>query len=242
MGRRVPAFWRRSTAVLVAASPFLFLAAFALEPLVQQGIGSFFDWYDLKPDSWAGLHQYHLVLDDPVARSALLHTVVYVSLTVPSEVGLGLMGAWLVTRVRQGRSLFTAVYVLPLVIPWTSASTMILGFFNAGGILDDLRADFLGQHQPALWFASPRLAFAVIVAAGIWKGTPWCFLLIVAALKACPPDIFEAGRVDGARGASYWLRLVGPALRPMLVFVTIFRIFAEAQTYTLVGLLTSAIR
>jgi multiple sugar transport system permease protein len=239
MGTRTALSWCRHTPyILVVAAPFLFLAAFALEPLLQQGVGSFFNWYDLKPNTWAGLRQYRLVFADPVARSALLHTVVYVALTVPVEIGLGLFCAWLVTRVRWGRPLFTAVFVLPLVIPWTSASTMLLGFFNADGVLDDLRADFLGQHQPVLWFQDPKLAFAVIALAGIWKGTPWCFLLLLAALSACSADIFEAGRVDGARGLSFWLRVVVPALWPMLLFVTVFRIFAEAQTYTSVVLLT----
>ncbi|HTW08686.1 MAG TPA: sugar ABC transporter permease, partial [Acidimicrobiales bacterium] len=173
-----------------------------------------------------------------MARSAVVHTVVYVALTVPCEVGLGLIGAWLVTRIKRGRPVLLALLALPLAIPWTSASTMFLGFFNSGGVLDDLRAELLGAHRPVLWFQDPKLAFAVIVGAGIWKGTPWCFLLLVAALNSCPPDIFEAGRVDGARGLSYWSRVVVPAVRAMLVFVTVFRIFAEAQTYTSVALLT----
>ena len=78
----------------------------------------------------------------------------------------------------------------------------------------------------------------VIVLLGIWKGAPWCYLLLVGALMASPPDIFEAARVDGASGARFWRNIVVPSVRPMLVFVCIFRVLAEAQMLTSVDLLT----
>lgn len=221
-----------------AGAAFAFLVAFALEPLVQQAVGGFFDWHDVRPSAWAGLHEYSAVLADPTARSALVHTVVYVALTVPLEVYIGLAGAWLVSHLRRGKRLLTAVYVVPLAVPWASVATLMLGFFNAGGVLDSLRADVFGSHQLVLWLQDPTLAFAVIVLVGVWKGSPWCFLLMLAALGTCNDEVFEAGRVDGARGLSFWLRVVVPAIWPMLVFVTIFRVFGEAQTYTSVALLT----
>jgi ABC-type sugar transport system permease subunit len=233
-----PRWYKRGVLVLLAASPFVFLAAFALEPLVQQGVGSFFNWYDLKPDTFAGLRDYRDVFADSIARGALLHTVVYVAITVPLEVGLGLFGAWMVLRVRRGRAVLMALFVVPLVIPWTQAANLFLGFFNSGGVLDGIRAHLFGAHHPVLWFQSPRLAFAVIVLIGTWKGAPWCFLLMFAAISASRADIFEAGRMDGARGVYYWLHVVVPSVWPMLVFVTVFRTFVEAQTYASVALLT----
>jgi ABC-type sugar transport system permease subunit len=239
---RGPGTWsgryHRAVVVLVAGAPFVFLAAFALEPLVQQGVGSFFNWYDLKPNTFAGLRDYRDVFADSIARGALLHTLVYVAITVPLEVGLGFFGAWMVLRVRRGRAVLMALYVLPLVIPWEPAANLFLGFFNYGGVLDGIRAHLFGADHAVLWFQNPRLAFAVIVLMGAWKGAPWCFLLMFAAMSASRADLFEAGRMDGARGLSYWLYVVVPAVWPMLVFVTVFRTFVEAQTYASVALVT----
>lgn len=78
----------------------------------------------------------------------------------------------------------------------------------------------------------------MIVFVGIWKGAPWCFLLMLAAFSTAPVQLFEAGRVDGARGVSYWRYVVIPTVWPMLVFVTIFRLFTEAQMVASVNLLT----
>ena len=96
----------------------------------------------------------------------------------------------------------------------------------------------IGDTTPLAWNQDPRLGFGVIVFVGIWKGAPWCFLLMLAAFSTAPAELFEAGRMDGGRGLSYWRYVVIPTVLPMLVFVTIFRLFTEAQMAQSVDLLT----
>ncbi len=67
--RRRPALsWQSAAAGVVLAFPFVFLAAFALYPLLQQAIGSLFRWYDLRPSAFAGLSDYSQALRDPRGR------------------------------------------------------------------------------------------------------------------------------------------------------------------------------
>src|SRR5271156_4591481 len=110
--------WALGAAWLLAlAIPFLFLLFASVGPLIDQAVGSFFNWYDVRPVSFAGFHYYGQVLADPTASAAIAHTAIYVAITVPVEVVLGLAGAWLVYRARRGRGALTALFVLPLVIP-----------------------------------------------------------------------------------------------------------------------------
>jgi ABC-type sugar transport system permease subunit len=54
----------------------------AVYPLLQQLYGSFLSWYQFRPSSFTGLANYSRLLDDPIARLAALHTVIYVLGTV----------------------------------------------------------------------------------------------------------------------------------------------------------------
>ena len=234
--RRRPAL--RMAWLLALSIPFLFLLFASVGPLVDQAVGSFFNWYDVHPASFAGFHYYAVVLSDPMASAAFAHTAIYVAITVPVEVLLGVGGAWLVYRARRGRSVLTTLYVLPLVIPWSSTATLFSGILGASSGFDGFLARLVGDTTPLAWDLDPRLAFEVIVFVGIWKGTPWCFLLVLAAFSTAPAQLFEAGRIDGARGLSYWRYVVIPTVGPMLIFVTIFRLFTEAQTTQSVDLLT----
>lgn len=81
-----------------ARYPLCFLVVRLRRPLVDQAAGSFFNWYDIHPASFAGFHYYGEVLADPMASAALVHTAIYVGVAVPVEVVLGVAGAWLVYR------------------------------------------------------------------------------------------------------------------------------------------------
>jgi ABC-type glycerol-3-phosphate transport system permease component len=231
--RALGALWLAALTV-----PFTFLLFASVGPLADQAFGSFFNWYDIHPNSFAGLHYYGKVLADPTASAALAHTAIYVGITVPVEVVLGLAGAWLVYRARRGRALLTALFVLPLVVPWSSTATLFTGVLNATSGIDAVLDRLIGATTPLVWDLNPRIGFGVIVWAGIWKGAPWCFLLMFAAFSTAPVQLFEAGRVDGAGGPSYWRYVVIPTVAPMLVFVTVFRLFTEAQMAQSVDLLT----
>jgi ABC-type glycerol-3-phosphate transport system permease component len=203
----------------VTAVPFLFLAAFTIYPLLQQFYGSFYFWYQLQPSAFTGLANYWRLFDDPVARLAALHTVIYVLCAVPCEVGLGLAAASLTLRARRGQAVLAALFILPLVVPWGTAADL-----------------FLALPQP--WYDRPLPAFAILVVISIWKGVPWCYLLLLGALSIAPAEVFEAARIDGARGVVFWRRILIPAIRPMFVFVIVLRIVIEAQNLTPVELLT----
>ncbi len=237
MTRGVP--WRRAAFVVAAGFPFVFLAAFVAYPLWQEIGGSFSGWYQLKPHGFDGARNYVSLFHDVVARVAALHSAVYLLLTVPAEVVLGLAAAWMTLRVRRGQGLLAVVFLLPLVVPWTVAGALFFGLFNIHGIVDQLSQDVFGGGSSFIWLDHARLAFAVIVVFGVWKGAPWCYLLLLGALSTCPEPIFEAARIDGARGFCFWWRVVLPAIRPMLVFVIVLRLLAEAQTYNSVAMLTN---
>jgi multiple sugar transport system permease protein len=231
--------WRRVAFVVATGFPFVFLAAFVAYPLWQQLEGSFTGWYQLKPHGFDGARNYVALFHDVVARAAALHSVVYLLLTVPIEVALGLAAAWMTLRVKRGQGLLAVVFLVPLVVPWTAAGALFYGLFNIHGVADRLSQDVLGSGSSFLWLDNPRTAFGVIVAFGIWKGAPWCYLLLLGALSACPEDVFEAARIDGARGLNFWRRVVLPSVRPMLAFVIVFRFLAEVQTYDSVAMLTN---
>ena len=179
------------------------------------------------------------MFDDILVPVSALHSFFFLLFTVPTEIVLGLAAAWMTLRVGRGKAVLAAVFLVPLVVPWTVASGLFYGLFNIHGVADRLSQVLFGGGYSFLWLFHPRLAFGIIVVFSIWKGAPWCYLLLMGALSACPADVLEAARIDGARGLSFWWRVVLPTIRPMLAFVIVLRFLAEAQSYDPVALLTN---
>ena len=223
---------------LCVAAPLGYLGVFALYPLVYQAYGSVASWPGLHPVGFVGLLNYRHLLENPMAISAIQNTAVYVGITVPIEVSLGVASAWVTVRRRRGQAVLATLFVLPLVIPWSTAASLFDAIFEPNGVLNAVLACVFGVHHPPQYFADPAYSFAMVIWLGVWKGAPWCYLLLLGALAAIPPEMLESARLDGARGVSFWTRIVLPSIRPMFVFVIIFRVLAEAQTFTSVSLLT----
>ncbi len=226
------------TAALLLGVPVGIYALLAVYPIAQELLVSLFRW-SIMPDRasvFVGLANYAALARDPVVPTATFVTALYVVATVPAQIVLGLLAAWATFRRARLAWLLVVVCALPLAVPWSSATSLFLALFSQTGPVNALLQAF--GIAPVLWFQSQGTALAVVVLVGIWKGFPMGYLLLLAALTSAPPDVYEAGRVDGARGLAYWRHVVLPSIRTMLVFVLAFEVMRAAQVFDPVALLT----
>ncbi len=56
--------------------------------------------------------------------------------------------------------------------------------YSQNGLIDQILKPLFGV-APA-WLASPTLAMPAVIVAGIWKGAPFYFLMILAGLLSIP--------------------------------------------------------
>ena len=64
-------------------------------------------------------------------------------------------------------------------------------------------------------------------------------LLLLAGLQLIPPDLYEAGSVDGATGWRQFVSITLPLLRPAIVVALIFRTLDSLRVFDLVWIMTS---
>ena len=75
-------------------------AVFTVYPIFRQFDISFYNWHIFPgaANPFVGLSNYHHVFADPVVRTAALNTLLYVVITVPSQMVLGLLAAAVLSR------------------------------------------------------------------------------------------------------------------------------------------------
>ena len=224
---------RRTTTSWVLLTPSLFgIGVFLILPIVLVGWLSFYSWNLLGPMEFVGLRNWRSVLTDAGFGHALLVTVALTLLVVPAQTALGFAVAALVVRRRAGSG-FRVLFALP----WMCAP-VVVGviwrwlFAPTDGALNAL----LGRRID--WLADPALALPSVAAVGIWSNFGYVALFFVAGLRAIPPEIHEAGALDGATGwrRIRWLTL--PLLRPTLFFVLATGTITTFQTFDTVYALT----
>src|SRR3989442_10897785 len=109
--------------------------------------------------------------------------LILVAVTVPLELLLGLGMALIMNELFRGRGLLRAVVLIPWAIPTVVSSQMWRFIFNDRyGLINFI---FFGGDVSRYLapLADPHLALVAIMAAEVWKTTPFAPLILLARLQ-----------------------------------------------------------
>jgi len=219
----------------------LFVGLFTLFPIVESFRLSFYrliltlPWLGQKMVGW---ENYSDLLTDPVALQALQTTLIFVAVTVPSELLLGLGMALVMNEVFRGRGLLRAIVLIPWAIPTVVSSQMWRFIFNDRyGLFNFVL--FGGDAARYLApLADPHFALLAIITAEIWKTAPFAALIILAGLQTIPDEVYEAASIDGATRWQKFRHVTLPLLWPALLLALLFRTIDALRVFDLVFVMT----
>ena len=191
---------------------------------------------------YIGLHNFGLVLHDPVFWHTLLRTVVFTVANVGLTMVLGTLIALLLVRVSTWvRLLVTAGLVLVWSMPpvvavqvWSWMTNSQNGVVNY--ILTELHLGDFFQHN---WYETPFSQLAMVTTLIVWGALPFVAITVYAALSQVPHELVEAAQIDGARAWRIFKDVTLPVLTPVLLILTSLSIIwdfgAFTQPYLLIG-------
>ncbi len=166
-------------------------------------------------------------------------TFYYAFGSIPLQLGLALVLAYVLYQNIKGKEIFRMVFFLPYVTP-TVASAVIFGIiFNARGGLANSILETFGQ-EPLKWtqesasafniifgtnlegfIAGPSLALVTIIILGIWTYTGYNAVIFLAGLGQIPGDLYEAAKVDGASSWHLFRHITLPLLSPITFYLSV---------------------
>lgn len=227
--------------LLIAPSVALLLALTAF-PLFFALKNSFYFWnmqMSPRPLGFIGLGNYSMALHGPVFMVSLMNTLVLTLSGTALEVLLGLAIALLLCRELPGMSPARAILIMP-----TTIAPIVVGFLFRymydpnGGIIPWLLSVAHFPVPARGLLGSAMTALPSIVFADMWQWTPFCAIILYAALLGVPHEVIEAARLDGAGAwATLWHVRV-PLIARTLAFVVMLRFMQLFNTFDLVLVLT----
>ncbi|MBI2359804.1 MAG: sugar ABC transporter permease [Deltaproteobacteria bacterium] len=220
---------------------FVFVLLFSLYPIFESFRLSFYRLILTLPwlgQKFVGWENYYDLATDPVAMKSLLTTLLFVAVTAPLEVVLGLLMALVLNESFRGRAALRAVMLIPWAIPTVVSAQMWRFIFNDRYGLVNF---FLFGGQTHLYLAplaDPYLAVVAIMLADIWKTSSFAALIILAGLQTIPDELYEAASVDGATSWRQFRHITLPLLKPALLLALLFRTIDALRVFDLVVVMT----
>ena len=222
---------RQSRTGYLFVAPFIVLfVAFFLLPLAYAAYLSLFREQLVGGTVFAGLDNYVRALGDERLLSGVARVMRFFVLQVPIMLVLALLAA---LAIDSGLLRFSKVFRLGIFVPYAVPSvvaTLMWGYLYGRdfGPVAQL-ADKLGVAAPD--FLSRTLMLPSIANIVTWEFTGYNMIILYAALRAIPHDLYEAAAVDGAGAWRIAWSIKIPALRSALVLCLIFSVIGSFQLF-----------
>ncbi|TDC85824.1 sugar ABC transporter permease [Micromonospora sp. KC606] len=187
-----------------------------------------FSHYDLvRPPAWAGFDNFTALVEDPIFRIAVTNTLVFAMVAVPLRVLLALGLALLLHRRAPGAGTGRAAALLPTAVPEIAYGLLWLWLLNPlyGPINQVLRVGgengltALGRTPPQ-WLTDPTDARAAIILMSLFTMGE-TFVVLLAARRALPRDVYEMAAVEDATGWDMFRRITLPLMAPVLALLAV---------------------
>jgi multiple sugar transport system permease protein len=233
--RRPVGTGRRSTVVLLAPACLLF-GIFVLYPIGASLVLSLQDWDGVGMRRFVGLANYRELFQDPVFWTALANNLRWLACYAIAPVA-GLALALLLHQALPGMRLIRSLFFMPFVLSQVVVGLVFGWFFHSRfGLLNALlNAAGLGPVAP---LDSERWALYAMIVAGLWPQIAYCLILYLTGLATLDHAQIDAGRVDGARGATLLRHIVLPQLRPILFIVAMVCAVSALRSFDYVMIMT----
>lgn len=206
--------------------------ALTLVPMGMSFYYSFTNYNLLSAPKWIGVSNYvKMFTSDYHFMNALKVTFLYVFASVPLQLLVSLVLAFVLNKGVKRLSLFRAAYYVPSLLGGSVAISILWRqIFGMEGILNQALG-LIGIESHVSWVANPDTAVWTLVLLRMWQfGSP--MIIFLAAIKQVPAELMEAAAIDGATKFQQTRKIMLPMISPIILFNLVMQIISAFKVFT----------
>lgn len=188
-----------------------------------------------KPDL-IGLRNYNRLLSDEKFYRALIHTIKYVVVSVPSIALLSTLLAVLLNTKITGKNVYRTLIFIPAVTMPAAIGLLWRWLYNYEYGLINMFFRFSGL-EPVAWLSDTRIVLYAIALVLVWSIVSYQMIIVLAGLQGISPTYYEAAEIDGAGKLQQFFFITLPLLTPTLFFITVVSIINVFQIFDFIFLM-----
>lgn len=187
---------------------------------------------------FVGLKNYARLMGDAVFWQAVINTLIFVAVSVPTLVALGLFLALALNKTTRSTAFLRGLFFSSSVLSVTIVTLIWRIVFIPNDGLLAIIADSFGWEQIGYLSERGWSLFSVGVAT-VW----WCLglpmMLFLAALQQIPNDLYEAAALDSATKWQAFTRVTLPSIKSTIMLVAVIQIVMQFQLFGQAQLMTN---
>jgi multiple sugar transport system permease protein len=208
------------------------LSIWLLIPALLGFVATFSNYAPVEPSVvWVGLRNFQGIFSDRTFAAAARNIAVFTLAAVPLQLVLGFCVALALRRPFRGRALTRLLLLLPwLVSPIASGVMWHFLFASETGFLG-FAFRSAGLPAPPSPLSQHGLALLTVVFVETWRVAPLVAFLLLPGLTSIPRERWEDATIDGLSRLGKIRHVALPALRPLIVAVSMLLIGGALATF-----------
>jgi glucose/mannose transport system permease protein len=187
---------------------------------------------------WVGFAQYERLFANTRFMVSIENLVVFGVLFLAGALVLGFLLAVFIDQRVRAEGVFRTIYLYPHALSFIVTGLVWQWFLNPTLGLQKLVRDAGFESFSFDWLVSREMAIYTIVIAGLWHSSGLIMAILLAGLRGVDDQIYKAARVDGIPIWRYYLSIVLPIIRPMVITAAVLLALAVVKVYDLVVAMT----
>jgi ABC-type sugar transport system permease subunit len=185
----------------------------------------------LSAVTWVGLHNFEVILADRSFAAAFRNVGVFTVVAVPLELVVGFGLAYLLRRPFRGRIVVRLVLLLPWLVSPVASGVMWRFLFGSETGFLNFAVRSLGLPGLPSPLSQHGLALLTVVAVESWRVVPLVTFLLLPGLSTISRERWEDAILDGLSTLGTIRHVALPAMRPLILAVTMLLIGGALATF-----------
>lgn len=226
---------RRYRFIYLMMIPVLvYFLVFSYYPMALGIFNSFREIKLLGNATFVGWKNYQTIFASPVYSQAFVNTLVVGTGTFLLQTAWGLALAVGMSELRKkiSRSFFQTVSYIPNLLSWSVVGSIWITLLSPTGLFNSLLELVAGEDFRTIVFMSERnYARGIMIFTGAWKGAGYTAALLMAAIVAIDPTLYEAASIDGASRFQQITRITVPCIVPTIKTVVVLGVMGILRNF-----------
>ncbi|MCP4421172.1 MAG: sugar ABC transporter permease, partial [Chloroflexi bacterium] len=182
-------------------------------------------------------------------------TIWYSIGTVPVQLAVSMILAYLLFQNIKGKGIFRIVFFIPYIAPAVATAGIFQAMFSLrpssiansliGATTPETALRWIREPGPAIasfgqllgiesavnWEFGPSLALTVVILYNIWVFVGYDTVIFLAGLGNIPFSLYEAARIDGASQWQLFRHITFPLLSPTTYFLSVISIIGTFKAF-----------
>jgi raffinose/stachyose/melibiose transport system permease protein len=213
---------------------------FFVVPFVRALYGSLLDWNGIGTATFIGFHNYVQLARDSLFLTGVGRVALWAALAVVFKVGTALLLASMLRLPIPGSQFFTGAFFVPVMISSAAISLLFtllydpdVGLVNA--VLRGIGLGFLARN----WLGDDDTALLAVIAVPIWHAIGYFFIILLAAMRNVPNEMYEAAKIDGANARVLFVSITAPSVWPVLQICIVLAVTTALKSFDYVFVMTN---